>query len=103
MSPELREVRDADREQQATNLAAAIAAQLAAGLERRALGSLVVSGGQTPYPMYERLARQELQWSRIQITLADERWVATDQPDSNEGHVRASLLRHAAAAARFVG
>jgi 6-phosphogluconolactonase len=39
----------------------------------------------------------------LQITLADERWVATDHADSNERQVRASLLRHGAAAARFIG
>ena len=103
MNPKLREVRDADRAQQAANLAAAIAAQLADGLNRRALASLVVSGGSTPYPMYEQLAQHKLDWSRVQITLADERWVALDHADSNERQVRAALLRDGAAAARFIG
>jgi 6-phosphogluconolactonase len=103
MNPELREVHDADRATQAANLAAAIAAQLAEGLSRRALASLVVSGGSTPYPMYAQLAQQKLDWSRVRITLADERWVAIDHPDSNERQVRASLLRDGGAAARLIG
>ena len=103
MNPEPREVEDADRASQAANLAVAIAAQLSEALDRRPLASLVVSGGSTPYPMYEQLARLPLDWSRVRITLADERWVATDDADSNESHVRASLLRHNAAAAQFIG
>src|SRR5882724_5242052 len=103
MNPEPHEVHDSDPDRQAANLAAAIAAQLADGLSRRPLASLVVSGGRTPYPMYDRLAQHELDWSRVQITLADERWVATDQSDSNEYQVRASLLSHRAASARLVG
>jgi 6-phosphogluconolactonase len=103
MKPERREVRDADRATQAANLAAAIAALLADGLNRRPWASLVVAGGSTPYPMYAQLALHQLDWSRVQITLADERWVATDHADSNERQVRASLLRHGAAAARFIG
>ncbi len=103
MKPERREVRDSDPAAQAANLAAAIGALLADGLSRRPAASLVVSGGSTPYPMYARLAQQKLDWSRVQITLADERWVAPDHADSNERRVRASLLRHDAAAARFIG
>ena len=103
MNPKLHEVRDADATSQAANLAAAIAARLAEGLNRRAAASLVVSGGSTPYPMYTQLAQHKLDWSRVQITLADERWVATDDADSNERQVRATLLRQRAAAARFIG
>ena len=103
LNPELSEVHDADRASQAANLAAAIAARLADGLSRRPLASLVVSGGSTPYPMYVQLAQHQLDWSRVQITLADERWVSIDDADSNERQVRDSLLRNEAAAARFIG
>jgi len=103
MNPELLEVFDTDAVTQAANLSARIAAQLTDALRRRPTASLVVSGGRTPYPMYSRLAGHALDWSRVQVTLADERWVATDQPDSNEYQVRASLLRERAAAAHFVG
>jgi len=43
-----------------------------------------------------------LDWARVQVTLADERWVAPDDPASNERLVRASLLRGPAQAARLV-
>lgn len=103
MNPEGRERIDADAAQQAAHLAAAIATRLEDGLNRRAGASLVVSGGTTPYAMYARLAQQPLEWSRVTITLADERWLSVDEADSNERQVRASLLRGPAAAARFVG
>jgi 6-phosphogluconolactonase len=103
MNPDISEVHDPDPARQAANLASAIAAQLAEALSRRALASLVVSGGHTPYPMYGQLAQHKLDWSRVLVTLADERWVAIDAADSNERHVRAALLRHEAATARFIG
>ncbi|HLQ14039.1 MAG TPA: 6-phosphogluconolactonase [Steroidobacteraceae bacterium] len=99
----VREWRDGDPSLQAAVLAAAIAAQLRAALVRRGAASLVVSGGRTPLLMFAQLARHALDWTRVHITLADERWVGSDDPASNEGLVRATLLRGAAAQARFQG
>jgi 6-phosphogluconolactonase len=99
----IRELRDADGEAQAATLAAAIAADLAAALTRRPAASLVVSGGRTPAAMLAQLAAQRLDWSRVFITLADERWVPADDAASNEALVRTALLRERAAAARFIG
>jgi 6-phosphogluconolactonase len=99
----LREWRDSDPTAQAATLAAAIAADLRAALVRRAGASLVVSGGRSPALMFAHLARHALDWPRVQITIADERWVESDDPASNEGLLRATLLRGAAAQARFLG
>ena len=103
MRAEVREIHDADGARQAATLAAALAAVVAAGLTRRAVASLVLSGGSTPRAMYSHLALHNLDWSRVHITLADERWVATDHADSNEGLVRTVLLREGASRARFIG
>ncbi len=97
------EWRDGDPTLQAAVLAAAIAAQLRAALVRRGAASLVVSGGRSPVLMFAHLARHALDWPRVHVTLADERWVGGDDPASNEGLVRATLLRGAAAQARFQG
>ena len=96
-------VRAADGAAQAARLAAAIAVELNAALARRAAASLVVSGGRTPAAMFALLARQPLEWARVQITLADERWVGADDPASNETLVRNALLREHAAAAQLIG
>ena len=99
----LRVQRDADPAAQAASLAAAVAAMLRSAIAARGAASLVVSGGRTPSAMFARLAREALDWSRVQITLADERWVGFDHPASNERLVHAELLHGAAAAARLVG
>ncbi len=96
------EQRHADAVASAAALAAAVAGQLRAGLAARGTASLVVSGGRSPVPFFAALRIMTLDWSRVWITLADERWVAADAPDSNERLLREHLLRDAAAAARFV-
>jgi 6-phosphogluconolactonase len=103
MNPEPLEVRNAGPASQAAALAAAIAAVLTETLGHRALASLVVSGGHTPRDMFVQLAQQPLDWSRLLVTLADERWVDTDNEDSNERMVRAALLQKGAVGARFIG
>ncbi|MDP1604613.1 MAG: 6-phosphogluconolactonase [Legionella sp.] len=63
---------------------------------------LVVSGGKTPQSLFAMLAKQELDWQKVTITLADERWLAPCEADSNERLVRANLLQHRAAKATFI-
>lgn len=79
-----------------------VAAHLRAGLDQRHEALLVVSGGSTPLPFFEALSQVDLDWSRVTVTLADERWVAPDHADSNERLVRAHLLQGPASRARFV-
>jgi 6-phosphogluconolactonase len=57
----------------------------------RGRASLVVSGGSTPRGFFKRLADKPLPWQKIEITLADERWVPVDDADSNEGQLRTLL------------
>ncbi|HSB98008.1 MAG TPA: 6-phosphogluconolactonase [Spongiibacteraceae bacterium] len=76
---------------------------LEAGLAARDSALLVVSGGNTPVPLFNKLARVPLPWHKISVTLADERWVAPDDPRSNERLLRESLLTGHAASAQFVG
>lgn len=98
--PQLR--RSADAAAQAEQLAAAIAAELAAALTRRVAASLVVSGGRTPQTMFVQLANHAIDWQRVQVTLADERWVDATDSASNEALVRNALLRERAACAQFI-
>ena len=69
-------------------LAEYVAQCLSEGVAERGKASLVVSGGSTPLGFFRCLAAIPLPWSSIQITLADERWVPVDHPDSNEGQLR---------------
>lgn len=51
-------------------------------------GELAVSGGTTPKALYENLAKRDLPWPQIRLTLMDERWVPVDHPRSNERFIR---------------
>lgn len=82
--------------------AAATTQALAQALADRGAASLVGTGGRSPAPVYDLLTAAELDWSRIAVTLSDDRFVAVDSPDSNERLVRERLLSGRAAAARFV-
>jgi 6-phosphogluconolactonase len=95
--------RYADMDALARSLAGDTAAQLAAAIAKRGLASLVVSGGRSPVKLFEQLRVQELDWSRICVALADERWVDPSDADSNERLARTVLLQDCAAAARFSG
>ena len=64
--------------------------------------SLVATGGTTPGPTYDRLAKADLDWGRLTVTLTDERFVDPSSPDSNERLIRQHLLVGPAAAARFL-
>ena len=86
----------------AVALADDIAVLLAEAIDARGCASLVVPGGRTPLPVFERLRRADLDWMKVAITLTDERWVVPGDAASNEGLVRRALLKGRAAAARFV-
>lgn len=86
----------------AADLAAHIAALLEEAIAARGVATIAMSGGRSPKPVLEALSGVALDWSRVIVTLVDERWVAPTDPDSNERLIRESLLQGAAAAARFV-
>lgn len=88
--------------QAAADIATRIAATLSQAIAERGVASIAVSGGRSPRPVLEALSRADLDWSKLVVTLVDERWVAPDSPDSNERLVRDTLLTGAAAQARFV-
>jgi 6-phosphogluconolactonase len=64
--------------------------------------TMMVSGGSTPLPVYQRLARSSLNWQDISVGLVDERWVPNSHAASNEGSIRKHLQIGAAASADFV-
>lgn len=62
------------------------------GISERGVATLAVSGGSTPIALFRQLALEAMDWSRIQITLVDERWVPCAHPDSNAGLVKQTLI-----------
>jgi len=74
---------------------------LRAAIAARGMALLVVSGGSTPKLYFAALAKRDIDWSRVAVTLADERRVPDDSPRSNARLVRETLLQGAAAKAQF--
>lgn len=95
--------RFADADALADRVASDIAASLSQAIAQRGMASLVVSGGNSPVKLFQALRTRPLDWSRVCVALADERWVDPADSGSNEKLVRDVLLREAAAAARFAG
>lgn len=80
----------------------AVHGALISAIDHRGGASLVATGGRSPAPIYDRLAHSRLDWSRVAVTLSDERFTPATSADSNERLVREHLLTGPAAAARFV-
>lgn len=79
-----------------------IRGKLSDGIAARGYASLVLSGGTSPLPLFDRMASWDVPWDKITITLADERWVDIEDDASNERMLRQHLLKGKAAAASFV-
>ena len=54
--------------------------------------TVVLAGGQTPRPVYQRLAKEPFDWSDVDIFFGDERCVSPDDPASNYRMAGESLL-----------
>jgi 6-phosphogluconolactonase len=83
-------------------LAQDIAQRLAAAIQARGFAVLSVSGGQSPVALFAALRVMDIDWSRVRITLVDERCVPRSHPDSNALLVQSHLLQDLAAKAQLV-
>ena len=91
-----------DRESLDEALAAYVVSRLQQGITERGTAHLVVSGGSTPINLFSILADADVEWGRVVVLLADERWVQVDHEDSNERLVRHTLLTGKAKSAQFL-
>lgn len=89
------------RDELAAGLAAKVADTLKASIISRGTAFLAVSGGTTPGRFFAALSKQVLDWSKVTVTLVDERFVPESSPRSNAALAKASLLQNEAAGARF--
>lgn len=87
----------------AEELAIKVAGQLNDAVKAQGTATLVVSGGRSPVAFFQSLIKQPLDWSKLVVSLADERWVPVEHADSNAGLLKKHLLQGPAAKARFVG
>jgi len=90
------------REAASAALAHYISEALTVAIAERGTASCVVSGGASPVRMYRTLRQHDLSWEKVVLVPSDERLVAVDHDDSNEGMIRGELIQEAATAARFL-
>lgn len=91
-----------DRTRLMTGLCAAMTEWMSEALAKRRRISIALAGGTSPGPMYQDLSHQLLDWSKVTVTLTDERWVSPEDPSSNEYLIRDRLLHRRAEEATFI-
>ncbi|MGJ8588795.1 MAG: 6-phosphogluconolactonase [Yoonia sp.] len=91
-----------DAEMMMMDLADKLASELSSALRANDTASLAVPGGTTPGPILDSLCAVDLEWSRVQVMLTDERWVPETSERSNTRLLRQRLLTNRAAAATYV-
>jgi len=79
-----------------------IISDLETAILKNGKATLLVSGGNTPKPLFEKLSKIEMSWDKVIVGLCDERWVNSSHLDSNEQLVKSTLLKNCAKKAGFV-
>lgn len=74
---------------------------LSISIDERDFASMLLSGGTTPAPLYEKMSNADLNWSKIWFGPTDERWVNSEHDDSNEKLIRDTLLKNKASVAHY--
>lgn len=82
-------------------LARTVSTILAKAIKDTGKASIAVSGGSTPKGFFSVLSQSDIDWSKVTITLADERWVPIDSDASNTRLVHENLLQNKAKEAKF--
>jgi 6-phosphogluconolactonase len=92
-----------DRQVLARELADAVARNIEAMQIATGVAAIAVSGGTTPARFFTELGKhRELDWTKVYVTLVDERWVDETSERSNARLVNEKLLQGPAAVAHFV-
>jgi 6-phosphogluconolactonase len=93
----------ADRTELAKALADAVAADINAALVGDGVAAIAVSGGTTPAKFFMALGKhKDVDWTKVYVTLVDERWVDETSERSNALLVNEKLLQGPAAMAHFI-
>jgi 6-phosphogluconolactonase len=82
----------------AQQAAQVLASQIDLVLAEHDRAQIALAGGTTPAATYRLLGDEHLPWGRVDVWLGDERWVAAEDPASNLGLLKASLLSRPLAA-----
>ncbi|GGE45845.1 6-phosphogluconolactonase [Actibacterium pelagium] len=91
-----------DRDALMLDLAGVLAEELEMALLHEERVTFVVPGGTTPGPVFDALSVTDLDWSRVDVMLGDERWVPETSDRSNTRLLRERLLVGKAAKATLL-
>lgn len=82
----------ADAQSLAENLAGELVLQIEQAIHQKNQAVIALSGGSTPKPLFKVLAEHHIDWSKVVITLVDERWVPETHELSNAAFMKQHLL-----------
>jgi 6-phosphogluconolactonase len=92
----------ADKVTLAKELADAVADRIRTAIAEQGTAAIAVSGGSTPARFFQALGKtKDIDWSKVIVTLVDERWVDETSDRSNALLVNERMLQGPAATARF--
>lgn len=92
----------ADKSSLAKELAESVADRIRSAIAERGAAAIAVSGGSTPGKFFQALGKtKDIDWSKVVVTLVDERWVDETSDRSNAALVNEKMLQGPAARARF--
>ncbi len=95
-------IENSSRDRLAKNLAEDITVQINQSIKANGRASVAFSGGSTPTPMFAALSECEIDWSKVIITLVDERCVAEQHILSNARFIKNKLLDKLPEPATFI-
>lgn len=84
-------------------LTESIITQLSEAIKTDGRASIAVSGGSTPKALFAALSQVDINWSKVDVTLVDERWVDTSSEQSNERMLRECFANNHASNANIIG
>ena len=86
----------------ASDLSQSIGDILIEAIRKRGRASMAVSGGSTPISLFKNFSLISIDWTKVDLTLADDRWVDSKSAYSNELLVRTHLIKNKAAKVNFI-
>ena len=78
-----------------------ITKNLSSSINKYQNASIAVPGGTSPIKIFNELSKQKLDWSKVQITLVDDRLVDPDNDHSNQKLINDYLLKNDVKKSKF--
>ena len=83
------------------NIVELISDKLTASIKKNDKASIVVSGGSSLLKIFEDLSNKDICWSKVQVTLVDDRLVDARSDESNQKLINEKFLINNAKNAKF--